>query len=189
MNETRNVSVQKPGKGGEQAAVPMTGPSGASPLMSLRGELDRVFDDFFRGWPSLMSFPSRLFNFDPFQRAGEPLVSAYVGLAPKVDVSETADSYRIEAELPGIDEKDIKVSVSDGILSIKGEKKAEREEKGRDYRLSERSYGTIQRSFALPDGIDEEKIAAAFSKGVLTLTLPKTPAAKTKERQIEIRSK
>jgi len=117
MSEAKTVTVQKPGKGSEQAAVPA---STAHPLMTLRGEVDRVFEDFFRGWPSLMSFPSRLFNFDPFQRMGEPLTATYAAIAPKVDVSETADGYKIEAELPGMDEKDIHVSVSDEVLTIKG---------------------------------------------------------------------
>jgi len=186
MSEAKTVTVQKPGKGSEQAAVPA---STAHPLMTLRGEVDRVFEDFFRGWPSLMSFPSRLFNFDPFQRMGEPLTATYAAIAPKVDVSETADGYKIEAELPGMDEKDINVSVSDDVLTIKGEKKFEREEKKKDYHLTERSYGAVQRSFSLPDAVDADKIAATFSKGVLTLSLPKTKEAKAKERRIEVKTK
>jgi HSP20 family protein len=188
MAETKKVPVEKTTKAAAPAPTPSAG-GGSHPLMTLRDEVDRVFDDFFRGWPSLMSFPSRLFDFDPFKRMGEPLVPTFGALAPKVDVSETPDSYQIEAELPGMDEKDINVTLSDGMLTIKGEKKSEREEKKKDYYLSERSYGTVQRSFSLPETVDPDKISAAFAKGVLTLSLPKTKEARAKQRTIEIKSK
>lgn len=180
----RNVPVERTGKVSGAPA-----PETANPLVSLRDEVDRVFDEFFRGWPSLMSFPSRLFDFSPFRRAAEPLTASLSAVAPKVDVSETEEGYEIEAELPGMDEKDVKVTLGDGMLTIKGEKKAEREEKKKDYYLSERSYGTVQRSFRLPDSVDADKISAAFSKGVLTLSLPKTREAKSKERTIEVKTK
>jgi HSP20 family protein len=167
--------------------VPATG--AGYPLTSLRSEIDRLFDEFSRGWPSLMSLPSRFFDFDPFKRMGEPLMPAFGATVPKVDVSETADGYRIEAELPGMDEKDISVTLSDGMLTIKGEKKVEHEEKKKDYYLSERSYGTVQRSFRLPETVDADKISAEFAKGVLTLELPKTKEAKSQERKIDIKSK
>lgn len=183
----KNVPVEKTSKGPEAPVPGITGST--NPLMSLRDEVDRVFDDFFRGWPSLMSFPSRLFDLHPFRRTAEPLSASIGALAPKVDVSETAAGYEIEAELPGMDEKDIKVTLGDGMLTIKGEKKSEREEKKKDYYLSERSYGTIQRSFQLPESVDTDKISAAFSKGVLTLSLPKTREAKAKERTIEVKAK
>ncbi|HLI11123.1 MAG TPA: Hsp20/alpha crystallin family protein [Alphaproteobacteria bacterium] len=182
MERGRQVPVEKTGTPAPQA------PSGAHPLVSLRGEIDRLFDDFFRGWPSLMSFPSRLFDFDPFRRSSEPLATTFGTLAPRVDVAQTDQGYEIEAELPGMDEKDLNVTVSDGVLTIRGEKKAEREEKKKDYYLSERSYGTLQRSFRLPESVDAEKISAEFKKGVLTISLPKSKEAKEKERKITIKS-
>jgi HSP20 family protein len=77
--------------------------------------------------------------------------------------------------------------LSDGTLTIKGEKKDEKEERNKDYYLSERRYGSFQRSFSVPDGVDAEKIEAAFKNGVLTVTLPKTPEAQKKEKKIEIK--
>lgn len=185
MAATQEVPVKKSGKT-EQAAVPAAGAS--HPLVGLRGEVDRVFDDFFRGWPSLMTFPSRFFDFGSFKQAAEPLKTTLASFAPRVDVSETAEAFEIEAELPGVDEKDINVALSDGVLTIKGEKKVEREEKKKDYYLSERSYGTVQRSFELPDAVEVDKIFAEFKKGVLTITLPKSKEAKSKERKIAIKS-
>jgi HSP20 family protein len=86
-----------------------------------------------------------------------------------------------------MDEKNIEVNFSDGTLTIKGEKKDEKEEKNKDYYLSERRYGSFQRSFSVPDGVDAEKIEAAFKNGILTVTLPKTPEAQKKEKKIEIK--
>ncbi len=182
------VKVEKSGKGTEASKLPAAG-AGEHPLMTLREEVDRLFDDFFRGWPGLMSFPSRMFSLDPFRRMGEPLVAGFGRVMPKVNVSENPESYQIEAELPGIDEKDLSVTLSDGVLTIRGEKKAEREEKKKDYYLSERSYGTVQRSFELPEGVDADKISAKFEKGVLSLSLPKSKEAKAKEKKIPIASK
>lgn len=187
MTAAKHVEVEKGSKATGKPSVP-TSPA-THPFVALRSEVDRLFDDFFRGWPSLMSFPGRLFDFDPFRRAAEPLGVTFGALAPKVDVAETDDAYHIEAELPGLDEKDVSVTLSDGILTIKGEKKAEREEKKKDYYLSERSYGTMQRSFQLPDGVDADKITAEFKKGVLSIALPKSKEAKAKERKIAIATK
>jgi HSP20 family protein len=108
---------------------------------------------------------------------------------PAVDVVEKEKEYQLLAELPGLDEKDVEVSVADDILTIKGEKKEEKEEKAKNYYVSERRYGTFQRSFQLPAGVDAEKIEANFQKGVLTVTLPKAPEALKKEKKIAIKSK
>ncbi len=86
-----------------------------------------------------------------------------------------------------MDEKDIEVKFSNGTLTIKGEKNEEKEEKKKDYYLSERRYGSFQRSFTVPDGVDEDKIEAAFKNGILTVSLPKTPEAQKKEKQIAIK--
>jgi HSP20 family protein len=104
-----------------------------------------------------------------------------------VDVAERENEYEITAELPGMEEKDIEVNVSDDLLTIKGEKREEKEEKKKDYYVSERRYGSFQRSFSLPDGIDANKIEAKFINGVLTVILPKTPEAQKKQKKIEIK--
>jgi len=190
MTTERNVPVSK---SSEKSTPATTGGrasgAGDNPLVTLRSEVDRLFDDFVRGWPSLMSFPSRMFNFDPFRRAGEPIGGGFGTLIPNVDVSESDNGYEIEAELPGLDEKDIDVAINDDVLTIKGHKKFEREEKNKDYYLNERSYGTFQRAFELPAGVDVDKIAAKFEKGVLSVSLPKSKEAKAKERKIEVKAK
>src|SRR5262249_59273404 len=103
------------------------------------------------------------------------------------DGVEKGGVCEITAELPGMDEKDIDVKFSDGTLTIKGEKQGEREEKKKDFYLSERRYGSFQRSFAVPAGVDADRIAANFKNGVLTVTLPKTPRAQTSEKRIPVR--
>ena len=103
-----------------------------------------------------------------------------------MDIAEHETAYEITAELPGMDESNIDVKFSDGTLTIKGEKKDEREEKQKDYHLSERRYGSFQRSFGVPDGVDADNIEAHFKNGVLTVTLPKRPEAQKSEKKIAI---
>lgn len=105
---------------------------------------------------------------------------------PAVDISETSENYLIAAELPGLTKEDVKVSYEDGVLSIRGEKRQEREEKGKNYHRVERSYGNFERSFRLPSRILIDKIDAKFKDGILTLTLPKAEEARPKEIPIKI---
>ncbi len=183
MCAAKTVPVEKQ-NGGETGAPATVG----HPLVSLRNQVDRLFDDFFQGWPSLMSFPRNMFDFDPFKRLSAPLATSIGVVAPRVDVSKSDTGYQIEAELPGVDEKDVSVTLSDGVITVKAEKKVEREEKKKDYYLSERSFGTMQRSFELPDGVDAEKISAQFKKGVLAISLPLSKEAKAKERKIDVKA-
>lgn len=108
-------------------------------------------------------------------------------IAPAVDVAETDKGYEITAELPGIEEKDIEVKISNGSLTIKGEKQEAKEKKEKEYFLSERRYGAFQRTFQMPDGVDASKVEATFSKGVLIIALPKTPEAQKKERKVTVK--
>ncbi len=150
------------------------------PFDSLRHEVDRIFDSFHEGfWPA----PSvrSLFNIEPSRRQGDGW-----SMAPVVDVVETDRDYEVTAELPGMDAKDIEIKFAHDMLTIKGEKKEEKEEKKKDYYLSERRYGSFQRSFQTPEGIDPDKIEASFEKGVLKVKLPKTAKAQTEERTIAI---
>jgi HSP20 family protein len=148
---------------------------------SLRREIDRRFDDFATGpWPS--PFRRAMFDVEPFWRGDISWAKI-----PAVDIADTEKGYEITAELPGMDEKNIEVKYADGTLTIKGEKKDEKEEKKKDYYLSERHYGSFQRSFSVPQGVDADKIEAAFKNGVLTVSLPKTAEAQKKEKQIEIK--
>jgi len=152
------------------------------PFESLHAEIDRIFDEFGRGrLPSVR----RLFDMEPLWSSEAPFRASL----PAIDVVEKEKEYQISAELPGIDEKDIEVSVTDGVLTVKGEKKEQKEEKDKNYHRLERQYGSFQRSFELPPSIDQGKIEAKFEKGVLTLTLPKTAEAQEKPKTIAIKSK
>lgn len=149
---------------------------------SFRTEMDRLFDRFAGGFgmPSL----DRLFAAPPAFR----FENAFTLPAPAMEVSEDKDAYRLTAELPGMSEKDIEVALTDGMLTLKGEKKQEKEQKEKNFYLSERAYGAFERSFTLPDGIDADKVAADFAKGVLTITLPKKPEAKVEPKKVEIKA-
>ncbi len=152
------------------------------PFLALRGEMDRLFDRFTSGF----GFPSlrRMMDLEPAWRTEWPLRDG----VPAVDVAESATAYKITAELPGMAEKDIEVSLTEDTLTIKGEKRQEHEEKDENRYLSERSYGSFQRSFSLPSGVDRDKLAATFANGVLTVTLPKTPEAQKQEKKIEVKA-
>lgn len=144
--------------------------------------MDRLFDRFSSGWgmPSLR----RMFDVEPAFR----YESTFSVPSPAVDISEDAAGYKMTAELPGMTEKEIEVVLSDGTLTLKGEKRQEKEQKEKNFYLSERAYGSFQRSFTVPDGVDREKIAADFSKGVLTISMPKTAKAKEAEKKIEVKA-
>jgi HSP20 family protein len=141
---------------------------------AMREDMDRLFSEFERGFPQ---FPTL------FRRGGSE--SGIV--VPDLDVRENTNAITIEAELPGVDEKNVSVTVANGLLTIKGEKKQEKEEKNENYYLSERSWGAFERSLRLPDTIDENKVEAKFDKGVLRITAAKKPEAVRAERRIEIK--
>lgn len=149
---------------------------------SLRTEMDRMFDRFAGGWgmPSLR----RIFDAEPAPR----YESTFTVPSPAVDITEDNGNYKVTAELPGMSEKEIEVVVSGDMLTLKGEKQEEKEQKEKNFYLSERSYGSFQRSFHVPEGVDRDKIAADFSKGVLTITMPKTAKAVEQQKKIEVKA-
>lgn len=149
---------------------------------SFRSEMDRVFDRFSSGF----GFPAmrRLFEVEPFWRPE----SAFDLAAPAIDVTESESAYKITAELPGISEKDVEVSLTGDVLVLKGEKRQEREEKEKNRYLSERAYGAFQRNLSVPDGVDRDAITAEFAKGVLTVTLPKSKEAQKQQKKIEVKT-
>jgi HSP20 family protein len=136
-------------------------------LPSFQQEMNRLFDEFSRGW-----------GLAPFREFAEQ----WDVFSPRVDVVEGDKEVTVSAELPGMDEKEIDVSLSRGVLTISGEKREEKEDKGKNYYRMERSYGSFQRSIPLPGEVDEEKAKATFNKGVLTITLPKTAKAQAHKR-------
>jgi HSP20 family protein len=145
-----------------------------SPFDRLHSEIDRLFDDFGMGpWRSV--FRRGMFDMEPFRR-----LDANFGKVPAVDIAKTVQGYEITAELPGIDQNNLEVNYANGTLTIKGEKKE-------NYDLSERSYGSFQRAFRMPDRVDPDEVEASFKNGVLTVKLPKTPEAQQTEKRIEIR--
>lgn len=152
-----------------------------APFLSLRREIDRLFDDLGGGfWRS--PFRSGL-AVEPFWQTEMTWAAT-----PAVDVVESEKAYEVSAELPGMDEKNIEVKLSDGNLTIKGEKQEEKEEKKRDYYLKERHFGSFERCFQVPEEVDANKIEATFNKGVLKVTLPKKPEAQKPEKKIEIKA-
>jgi HSP20 family protein len=150
-----------------------TAPRYRDPFAEMRAEMDRVFDSFLGR--SLFGRPA-LFG----------RTEAAATVAPDIDIRENEKEIVVEAELPGIDEKDIEILVRDGVLTLKGQKKSERDEKKENYHLAERSYGSFERSFRLPDSIDEAQIKADFNKGVLCIVVPKRAEAVKSEKKIPI---
>ena len=147
------------------------------PFETLRGEIDRMFDDVGRSfWPSWGR---------PLRGAAFEMPSL---LTPAVDVVESDKSYEITTELPGMNEKNIEVKLADGVLTIKGEKQQDKEEKQRNYYRRERSYGAFERSFEVPETVEVDKIEASFSKGVLKLMLPKKVEAQKPAKKIEVKA-
>ncbi len=136
----------------------------------------------WEGFEALRRRMDRLF--DDFTRRDEEAGSSWL---PSVDLSENSDSFLIKADVPGMDKKDIKITMQDNVLNISGEKKQEKEEKDRNYHLIERSYGQFSRSFTLPTKVDSDKIKAEFKNGVLEIVIPKAPEAKAREIEIQVK--
>ena len=150
------------------------------PIEGLRQEIDRLFGDF--GLGSWQPFRGPLARGPLFRR------ELTLGAIPAVDVLEGEKAYELTAELPGMDEKNVEVKVVNDTLTIKGEKQEEKEEKEKDYYLHERTFGSFERSFDIPEGVDADKIEASFKKGVLTLTLPKKLEAQKPAKKIEVKA-
>jgi len=135
------------------------------PFTSLQKEVDRLFEDFGRGWSTTTA-------------SGPDLI-------PIMDVTETDKEIELTAELPGLQEKDVQVNFADNVLTVKGEKKAEKEEKEKNYRLFERRYGSFSRSIELPEGTNADAIKATISNGVLKVTIPKPAPAQVKKVEVK----
>jgi len=143
-----------------------------NPFLSLHREMNRMFDDVFRGLGLTAS-------------GSDGLLNGSMGW-PHIEVTETDKEVRIAAELPGLEEKDVQLELANGVLSIKGEKKTETEDKDRLF--SERYYGRFERRIPVDD-VEEDKVSAAFKNGVLTVTMPKAPQAQSKVKRIAVNGK
>lgn len=149
-------------------------------LSSLRSDINRLFDRFggarrSDAWPDLWSW-------DPFAGLEWPAG----GALGKADLSETDEGYELQVDLPGMNKGDVKVDLSDGIVTISGERSDEREDKRKGYYLSERSHGSVRRSFRVPESVETDRIKAQFKDGVLTLTMPRSEEAQKNARRIEV---
>ena len=136
-------------------------------LVSIQDEMNGLFDDFFGHRPARVEWTEGVWS-------------------PSVDVSEDKDNVVIKAEMPGMNKVDVKISVQDNVLTLKGEKKQEKEEKDANYHRIERSYGSFCRSLMLPTSVETDKIKANYRDGVLNITLPKTEEVKPKEIPINV---
>jgi len=141
-----------------------------NPIVSFQRAINTLFDDFFRG-----------IDFGPMETG----MSKFY---PRIDMAEDDKNITITAELPGLDEKDIEINLSKDILTIKGEKKEEKEEKGKERYYMERSFGSFQRMISIPAEVDTNKVDATFKKGVLSITLPKLAKAKEAQKKIQIKA-
>jgi len=147
-----------------------------SPLTQLHNDLDHMFDSLLRGFDM------------PSVEGGQAHSQDNVVLRPKVDVTSTDKEYTITVEVPGVDEKDVKLELAaDGLLTIQGEKKHEKEHKDKNVHRVERSYGSFQRTLSLPEDASQENVEAAFKNGVLTVTVPRKAVAETSTKRIEIK--
>lgn len=146
------------------------------------GDFDGMFEKLMRGF-FMSPFERRLFDLPGF--AAREMSGIMV---PRADFTETEKGYELVAEFPGVDEKDVEVNLADEILTVRGKRESRREEKDEKRRryLSELSYGDFERAFRVPEDVDAAKIEAKFDKGILTVTLPKSPAAATRRRNIPI---
>lgn len=148
-----------------------------NPYAQLHRQIDDLFERFFHGWEL------------PFESPMPSTLGGSGGMSvPAVDVTETDDELQVTADLPGMTEKEIEVTLDEQSLTLRGEKRMDREEKKRNWHVSERSYGSFQRTIPLPSGLDTSKIRANFKNGVLMVRLPKTQDAKARRRTIQINS-
>ena len=172
-----DIATKTPTKSEETAKT-----AARHPFEALRQQVDTLFDEFGRDFWSA-PFRRSIFDIEPFWR--RQMTGA---AAPVVDIAEKDNAFEVKAELPGLDEKNVEVKLAEGMLTIKGEKQEEKEEKKKDYDLHERRFGAFERSFRVPETVDADKIEARFNKGVLTVTLPKKPEARKPEKKIEIKA-
>lgn len=146
-----------------------------NPFLDLHRRMNDLFDSFFSDFERTLDRPS----------AALPVRHAWDAM-PRVDIAETEQEVVVSADLPGLDEKDVSVSLDGDVLTVQGQRKDEREEKKLNYHLVERSYGEFHRSIQLPPGLDTDRVKASFKKGVLTVNLPKRPEARARKKSIEI---
>jgi HSP20 family protein len=161
-------------------ATKPTKPADWQPFEALRNQVDRLFHDFQTGFLQAPSYRS-LLDMEPFWRR-----DLGFNVTPAIDIVEKEKAFEITAELPGLDAKNIDLQLSDNVLTIKGEKQEEKEEKTGDRYVSERRYGSFRRSLEVPGSVDVDKIEANFKNGLLIVSMPKSPEAQKKQKTIPV---
>ena len=160
-DSTQNTPAQRPAT-----------PTNVSPFKAFQDEMDRMFHAF--------SMPQMPWRFGAGSGDGS--------LGLRVDISETDNEIQVQADLPGVAESDVDITLDDDLLRIRAEKKSESEKSEKNWQVVERSHGVFERAIRVPAGVDPDKVAAKFDKGVLTVTLPKPPEAPSKARRISVQS-
>jgi HSP20 family protein len=157
-----------------RSSIPVTRERGlmGETINALQRDIDRLFGDFAYAWPTLTG-------------AWPVLGRSVPALTPRMDVVETDNTLEITTELPGLEEKDVHVDVADNVLTITGEKKAEKEQKDTNYRMFERNYGSFARAVELPAGTNPESINATLSNGVLKVVVPRAAPARVKTVEVK----
>jgi len=194
MNDTtkkkvvKKKSTKKAKRASTMPAAKKAAPISASesellqPLISLRRQVEDAFDRYFHGWADLWPRHSLLKDIErefPFKGFGR---------MPTVDMSENDKGYTITAELPGMEEKDIEINLTDDMLTIEGEKQEKHEQAKKDYHFRERRYGHFRRSMRVPSDADAGKITASFKQGILSVEIPKTGGARKRGRKIAVKN-
>ena len=144
-------------------------PTFPSDVINMQREINRMFDSFFRGGLS----------------EDDALVAS--DWSPAVDIAEHDNEYTVKLELPGVSKEDVKITMQNNVLTVRGEKRKEKETKGSSYHRVERSYGTFQRNFTLPSTVKADKIDASYAEGILTIVLPKAEEARAKQIEVKVK--
>jgi HSP20 family protein len=176
MTKVEKVPVMMESK----PVAPSTAMQAWRPFEGLRREVDRLFEDFTMS-PFMMPFRRPAFDLEPFWQPDSWIA------APAMDLVEHEKAFELTAELPGLDEKDVEVKVAHGVLTIKGEKAEDKEEKAKGFHMRERRFGAFERALRIPDMVEMEKIEATFKKGVLMVKMPKTAEAQKPVKKIAVK--
>lgn len=173
-DNTTSVPVQH--RGLQESGVTLT----PHPLQQFHQDIDRLFEQTFRGFGQNAAM---LTAWPPSRLSDAPVL-----LKPTLDLAVTDQAYTLTVEIPGVDEKDVKLEIVNDTLTIRGEKRQESEEKEKNYYRMERSYGSFQRVLCLPEDVDQDAVKASFAKGILTITLPRKAVPKSDVKHIEIKN-